>query len=341
MSVATSPYSPSVVASALAVFGLSGDYTSASLGAAHRRVALRCHPDKGGRQELFDTVQECYRVLHDHARIVGMWDDARRLDDAYESAVAGRVDEAQPLQPLQQPLQQPLLQPLRLPQPYSQAQNPLRPATGAAFNVAEFNSRFDDSRTRVEERDAGYSDWLSKAAAEFDELKKPLIDPGKATARSFNMAFDKHTPVLDAQSGAIVVRPDYVSAGGLRGSLFDETEEVSDYTVEVGGGVSGADCRLAHGSQRLASTAWARNEVRVDRETLRRVAAERSGATAGLDGSCQIALGMGASSDGPSMSGAAPAVNRSILASKIDRAVSELLVGKQAQATPRARGGLV
>ena len=284
-----SPYSDHVVGSALAVFKLPGsEYTHAALSAAYRRVALRCHPDKGGSQELFDTVRECYRVLHEHARFTGMWEDARALTDAYESTVDGRRSE----------------------------ERRLAPASGAAFNAAEFNSAFEAGRTRVEERDAGYSDWLARAAAEFEEREAPVINPERATAASFNRAFERHTPALDPQSGAVVIRPDYVSAGGIRGSLFDETEEVSDYTVDVGGGVTGADCRLAHANQRLSSASWARDEVRVDRATVRRLAVERSG---GIGGAADASLHP-----------------REALSSRIDAAVSELVQGV-ASAAGRAR----
>ena len=271
-----------VIVSALAVFGLSEVFAQSELDASYRRVALRCHPDKGGRRDLFETVRECYRVLHDHARSTGMW--ARGdVQAAYGEALGSRELAGN-----------------------ASAAPRLAAASGSAFNVAEFNRRYEEGRSRNEERDAGYAGWLSEAAKEFSEPTKPVINP-KSGRGAFNSAFERHTPGLDSQSGAIVLRPDYMSAGGIGGALFDDTEEVGDYTTEVGGGVFGADCRLAHGNQRLASTAWARQEVRIDRGSISRLSAERS------------------STDWSQVAAAAAAAERGdLLAPGIRQAISEL-----------------
>jgi hypothetical protein len=251
-------HSDQVIRSALEVFSLAEPFSEKDLSLAYRRVALRCHPDKGGRRDLFETVNECYRALHSHALRVGMWRDPD-VDKTYGSMIdlRGRDDGirtrggGEPVQP-----------------------RPLAAASGSAFNVAEFNRRYDESRARNVERDTGYASWMAKAAGEFSEPAKPLINP-KAGAGAFNSAFERHTPPLDSHTGALILRPTEASAGGLCGALLDDDEEVGDYTTDVGGGVSGADCRLAHGNQRLAAPAWAREEVRVDRTTLGRIGAER------------------------------------------------------------------
>lgn len=252
------PFDKSVIDSALAVFGLGENYGREELSSAYRRVALRCHPDKGGRQDLFDTVRDCYEALRDHALASGSW-DASDVGAAYESAAAARAAQASA--------------------GYRgegwRARGGARPASGAAFNVAEFNRLYEESRDKNLERDAGYSDWLSRAAAEFAEPAKPAVSPG-AGAEAFNRAFDRLTPALTSETGAVILRPQYASAGGLAGALYDDEEEVGDYTTDVGGGLCGSDCRIAHGEQRLASGRWAREEVLVDRGTLGRVAAERS-----------------------------------------------------------------
>jgi hypothetical protein len=172
----------------------------------------------------------------------------------------------------------------------------MTPSKGSSFNVVEFNRRYEDSRLENKERDTGYSGWLSKAASEFKEASAPIISP-KAGATAFNSAFENYTPALDSQSGAIIVKPGELSAGGLTGALLDDDEEVGDYTTEVGGGISGADCRIAHSSQRLASSSWARDEISVDRGTISRITAERSNnitaaaSSANLGRDIQLALG--------------------------------------------------
>ena len=236
------------------MFSLSDPYSERDLSTAYKRVALRCHPDKGGRNDIFETVYECYRVLHAHAERSGMW-DAPDVDLSYRAALdarGGAEDRGHG----------------------SDAPSGYGHASGSAFNVAEFNRRYDDSRTRNVERDTGYASWMAKAATEYSEPEKPLINP-KSSVAAFNSAFEKHTPALDSYTGALILRPMEASAGGLCGALLDDDEEVGDYTTEVGGGVLGADCRLAHANQRLAAPAWAREEVRVDRATVARLGAER------------------------------------------------------------------
>jgi hypothetical protein len=296
---AVGPHSDHVIQSALAVFSLAEPFTEKDLSVAYRKVALRCHPDKGGRQDLFETVCECYKTLHSHARAVGMWDDPdvnrtygsmldlRGRDDGINTRRSEREDSERVR--------------LRTEEDYNArgigigggggigsgggsgsgigsgscgVRPPLPAASGSAFNVAEFNRRYDESRSRNVERDTGYASWMAKAAGEFSEPAKPLINP-KSGVGAFNSAFEKHTPHLDSHTGAIILRPAEASAGGLCGALLDDDEEVGDYTTDVGGGVSGADCRLAHGNQRLAARAWAREEVRVDRTSVGRFGAER------------------------------------------------------------------
>lgn len=252
------PLGRSVIDSALAVFGLGEKYGREELSGAYRRVALRCHPDKGGRQDLFDTVRDCYEALRDHALASGYW-DAADVGAAYESAAAARTAQASG----------------GFRGEGWRAGGSARPASGAAFNVAEFNRLYEETRGKNLERDAGYSDWLSRAAAEFAEPTEPSISPG-AGAEAFNRAFERLTPALTSETGAVILRPQYASAGGLAGALYDDDEEVGDYTTDVGGGLCGSDCRIAHGEQRLASGRWARAEVRVDRGTIGRVAAQRS-----------------------------------------------------------------
>lgn len=255
-------YSPEVLESSRAVFSLGETFGERELDAAYRKVALRCHPDKGGRRDLFDTVAECHRILRDHAAATGMWDDPD-VEGSYDSIVSLRGREAG-----------------GSPGYYGGSSAappavPRRTGGGAtAFDVVEFNRRYEESRQRNTERDTGYADWMAKAAGEFSEPVKPVVNP-KCGPGAFNKAFEKHTPTLDGQSGAIVLRPADASAGGLCGALLDDDEEVDDYTTSIGGGFAGADCRLAHSNQRLAAAAWARKEVRVDRASLGRLGAER------------------------------------------------------------------
>lgn len=270
------PHSDHVVRSALAVFSLALPYTERDLDASYRRVALRCHPDKGGRRDLFETVADCYRVLQSHAERVGMWIDPD-VNKTYDSVLdlRGRDDGLQERRTREQ------VDPARSPHSRGGGDERRReygggpPATsGSAFNVAEFNRRYEESRSRNAERDTGYASWMATAAGEFTEPSKPLINP-KSGVGAFNSAFERHTPSLDSHTGALILRPAEASAGGLSGALLDDDAEVGDYTTDVGGGVTGADCRLAHGNQRLAAPAWARKEVAVDRASVGRLGAER------------------------------------------------------------------
>lgn len=68
------------------LLGLSPEASSEEIRAAYRKLASRVHPDKGGTEALFRSVEKAYRVLgdpvrreeYDHARRKGSADGAGR-----------------------------------------------------------------------------------------------------------------------------------------------------------------------------------------------------------------------------------------------------------------------
>lgn len=204
---------PISVQDAMDVFALEPDFSLDDLKQAYRTTALRVHPDKGGSEELFQTVNDCFRVLsmEHNSRRGGVLHD--QLKRNFEADI-GNYDASNLKQ--------------------------------VKFDVTRFNAVFENTKVGDPARDGGYGQWL-----ESDEgltKKKPefRVNP-KAGADAFNRAFEESVPFEQVQESAIVVRPLDATCGSTLWLSELGADTVDDYTTSMG-----FDCRLAHSTQRLA-----------------------------------------------------------------------------------------
>jgi len=47
------------------VLGVSKDATQAEIKTAYKRLAMRCHPDRGGDKDTFAELNNAYEILYD------------------------------------------------------------------------------------------------------------------------------------------------------------------------------------------------------------------------------------------------------------------------------------
>ena len=204
---------------ALIVFSLGADYDTQALKARYRRVVLNVHPDRGGTEELFRTVNDCYRILAEdlQARTGGtLHGDLKR---AYTADV----------------------------ERYDVQNRRGGERRKEDFDGAWFNEVFEKTRVRDETRDGGYGDWF---LTEEPAAPHATLNP-KCGAGAFNRAFESAVPA--EQSRAIVVRPDPLVLGCTLGFTELGIDGVEEYDVAVGGGLVGYDCKKAHREQRTGS----------------------------------------------------------------------------------------
>lgn len=202
------------VQDALDVFALDAGFGLDDLKLAYRTTALRVHPDKGGSQELFQTVNECFRILtmEHRDRKGGSLHDQLKRD--FEADVGNYGNDGSSI------------------------------LDKDKFDVARFNQVFETTQVDDPAKDGGYGSWLESD----QDLKRPAkhkINP-KAGADAFNRAFEQSVP-FEAQQRAIVVRPVDLTCGSSLWLTELGVDTVEDYTTSLG-----FDCRLAHTTQRLA-----------------------------------------------------------------------------------------
>ena len=207
------------VEDAVQVFGLSPDFSLTDLKNRYRDVARRVHPDKGGSPELFNTVNECYKVLClEHRARTGFarHDQLKMEFDAdvsrYDSA-GRRV-----------------------------AEN---------FSIAQFNEVFEKTKVADEVYGSGYGDWLTSEEDFVSESKAPKLNP-KCGTDAFNRAFERAAPP-PKEERSLIVRPLDANCGSSLALTELGGESTSDFSFD-----GGYDCRLAHSSRRLAGNARAR-----------------------------------------------------------------------------------
>lgn len=156
------------VADALEVFSLSPSFSIDELRKAYRLIALRVHPDRGGSEELFNTVNECFNVLsleHNSRSGGALHDQLKRNFDAdittYDASNRRDVN----------------------------------------FSLEQFNQVFEQTKVEDEIQNKGYDRWFRDA----EDAMQPSLNP-KCGRDAFNSAFEKSVPE-SKEERSIIVRP--------------------------------------------------------------------------------------------------------------------------------------
>lgn len=149
------------------VLGVRKKFTWDELKNAYRAKAKMVHPDKGGTQELFNLVTNCFR----------------RLAEEYKMSI-----EAKSHSELKAESQRSFQKPEATRIPRSEGKE-----SDEDF-YKRFNKMFEDNRLEDEETGTGYGHMMSESSPNRDDIDIPRTLK-KYNKEKFNEAFDKHVPL--------------------------------------------------------------------------------------------------------------------------------------------------
>ena len=167
------------------VLGVAPGVSWEDLKMAYRRTARLVHPDKGGTQQLFNVVSDCFRRLAQEFKAA----EEARMDHAARRAASEAAQAAKPTAPPPPPV----------------AATPTNPKD---FSKA-FNTFFDQHRPEdLEGNDDGYGDMMAASGGPREDLKVQRVLTSFKSQKAFNAAFEKHAaaPAPPAPSKALALR---------------------------------------------------------------------------------------------------------------------------------------
>lgn len=151
------------------VLGVSNKFTWEELKTAYRNKAKMVHPDKGGTQELFNLVTECFRVLAEDYKL--------RIE------AKSHAELKQGSQEYHKQHQQP---------------PPVATRTGKKENEEDFferfNKMFEENRLEDDESGTGYGHMMAASSATREDIDIPQTMT-KYNRDKFNQRFEKHVPL--------------------------------------------------------------------------------------------------------------------------------------------------
>ncbi len=211
--------------------------THEALRAAYRKAAVRAHPDKGGTQKEFESVNKAFTYVEELLNKLlpkGMKEEARLTTPVNPRAAAPSASMA-PMAPLVPPRELP-----RLPDVPPVSLNPKK------LDLTAFNKLFEENRLADPDAD-GYGDWLKSS----DGRSDGQVSLGKMGATDFNAAFAEHArrttgrtaPETYAPPADLVLSPGFgTEIGADRPSKFIKGSGGLD-----GAGLAYTDLKHAYG----------------------------------------------------------------------------------------------
>lgn len=148
------------------VFQLSPNFTLDQLKESYRRVIVLVHPDKGGTEELFQYVTDCFRALFEELK--------KREDKTFQELKAASH------------------------QAEKERETNFAPRAelmGDGFQN-RFNEMYDNNRLEDEEKDAGYGGIMEKSTKIREDITLPKVfQDKKFNEKKFNDAFESKVSV--------------------------------------------------------------------------------------------------------------------------------------------------
>jgi curved DNA-binding protein CbpA len=146
------------------VLGVGKNFTWEELVAAYRHLAKLVHPDKGGSEQLFNTVTECFKQLGNEYKLR----EAEKPHHVLKQLHQANLD------------------------------NTPRPTMPAAFaEEASFNNKFNtffEENKLKDEDNFGYGHMMAESSKTREDIEIPRIMT-KFNKTKFNDAFEKNAPL--------------------------------------------------------------------------------------------------------------------------------------------------
>lgn len=195
------------------VFGLNKNFEWDELKDSYKRLAKLVHPDKGGSEEIFNKVTECFkRLAHEYKLRTSdrqhheLKKEFNEYNTQYTKQSSTDLDE-------------------RRVNFASTKEN----IDGLSFSE-RFNKAFDENRLDDEEGNKGYGHMMAKSSKNREDLSVPTyIKPGKKfDQKSFNKTFE--TVSLPSSTEVVKYREPEALPLARKMQYFELGEVVDDFT---------------------------------------------------------------------------------------------------------------
>jgi len=161
------------------VFGLSKNFEWDELKDSYRRLAKLVHPDKGGTEEIFNKVTECFKYLAHEYKLRKSdrphYELKKESHNYYESEYGHSSNKSSDSSHPE----------------ISKFASTKENLDGMSFNE-RFNKTFEENKLDDDENSKGYGDIMAKSSKNREDLSVPVyIKPGKKLdMNNFNKTFD-------------------------------------------------------------------------------------------------------------------------------------------------------
>lgn len=223
------------------VLGVRKNFTFDELKDAYRNIARTVHPDKGGTDQLFQLVTNCFRTLAQEYKL--RTSDRPHWELKQESE---RFFDRQ-MQNVQQP------------SPFASSQNERRDISGSRNAMSDtnnfldkFNKMFDDNKLDDDEKSFGYAHMMTPSSKKREDISVPKI-LNKFSTETFNKTFDSVT-LPSAKDVVVYKEPEalplarkiqYTELGADKPSDYSSGEGTTRNTLQY------TDYMVAHTTSRL------------------------------------------------------------------------------------------
>lgn len=207
------------------VLGLSKNFSWEELTQAYRRTAKMVHPDRGGSEQMFQLVTDCFRKLG--------YEYKMKLENKPHHELKKEANKYYSDRPVA-------------------TRGPIAASTTPNDEdfYDRFNRLFQENKLGDEEADRGYSHMMAESSAVRDDINIPRAMK-KFQATTFNELFDKNVPV----SKAVVVYKDpeplNLAAALQFTELGGKTDDYSSALEKGERGLQYTDYLKAHTTTRL------------------------------------------------------------------------------------------
>jgi len=189
------------------VFGLSKDFEWDDLKNAYKRLAKLVHPDKGGSEEIFNKVTDCFKALayeYKMRKSDRPHHELKKESQEYNSKNSERGD-------------------------ISRFASKDHDESGMSF-TERFNKTFDENKLEEDDNSKGYAHMMAKSSKTREDLSVPTyIKPGKKLdMAAFNKTFD--TVTLPKSSEIVKYKEPEALPLARRMQYSELGETVDDFT---------------------------------------------------------------------------------------------------------------
>lgn len=205
------------------ILDLPKKYSIDQLRSQFKKIALSCHPDKGGNEYMFKVVTKCYKVLlEEYNRREG---DKQFME--LKAAFTKNQDQQQ----------------------YQNIQLSPQEAVGR-FNINKFNSIFEQNKPSSA-TDIGYQEWMRQN----DLRDAPTLQKNISNER-FNEQFDKYSDTIKDKSNRQLIKfkePEPMLMSKKLNFIELGQEKIDDYSGEnrTNRDLNYMDYRVAHSTTKL------------------------------------------------------------------------------------------